>query len=329
MTTTSEKSLNLFPHLPPYSDPKDGIVSKLPAGWIPYAQLMRIDQPAGLYAFYFPYLIGLMYTACINHDTVDPLLLLKLAGVLLPINILLRGLSCSWNDTMDQDFDRKVRRCRHRPIARGAVSTTQAHIFTFSQLGILLLILHKFPESCQLHMIAIVLLFGAYALMKRITYFPQVFLGFPFAWAVFFCVTLLDEEAFGANTVSHFALFFANVLWTITYDTIYAHQDVVDDKQAGVKSMALLFRDHTKILATVMSAFQVALLGLCGLQAGFGPIYHVGTVGGASLALAYYIYSVDLKSPDSCNFWFHAQFWSVGGASVSGFVGEYVTRRAG
>ncbi|KAJ8130715.1 hypothetical protein O1611_g2914 [Lasiodiplodia mahajangana] len=106
-----------------------------------------------------------------------------------------------------------------------------------------------------------------------------------------------------------FAIFGANILWTITYDTIYAHQDVADDAKAGVKGMALRFRHSTKLLAGMLSACQVGLLALCGLWAGFGTFYFLGTVGGVGVALAYYIYDVDLESPES---------W---------LIGEYLTNK--
>ncbi|KAI0404423.1 UbiA-domain-containing protein [Xylaria palmicola] len=339
-------TIDYFPHLPAYSDPTTGILSKLPHSWVPYAQLMRIDRPGGLYAFYFPYLIGLTYSACIASPSPEPRWVLSVAAVLLPFNVVLRGAACAWNDTVDQDFDRRVARCRHRPVARGAVSTAQAHLFTALQVALLgPATVALFPAACLPHFAIMVLLFGVYALMKRVTYYPQVVLGVPFAWAVFFCVAALGmeplpfalplvragggefapaEATIGRATL---ALFAANILWTITYDTIYAHQDVADDAKAGVKGMALKFRHSTKLLASVLSAGQVGLLVLCGLWAGFGALYYLGTVGGVSLALAYYIYDVDLDSPESCGAWFHDQFWIVGAPFISGFVGEYLVKR--
>ncbi|KAI1293194.1 UbiA-domain-containing protein [Xylaria venustula] len=337
---------NYFPHLPAYSDPTTGVLSILPRPWVPYAQLMRIDRPGGLYAFYFPYLIGLSYSACIASHAPDPLTLLSFVVILLPFNIVLRGAACTWNDTVDQDFDRRVARCRHRPVARGAVSTAAAHLFTTLQLALLYpATMLCFPGACMPHFLIMVLLFGVYALMKRVTYYPQVVLGVPFAWAVFFCVAALDMEPisftlpflygyFGQNhggdlaevegkAKATLALFGANILWTITYDTIYAHQDVTDDAKAGVKGMALKFRQSTKLLAGVLSTAQVGLLVMCGLWAGFGTLYFLVTVGGVSISLGYYIYDVNLESPESCGKWFHDQFWIVGIPFISGFLVEY------
>ncbi|KAI1374035.1 putative 4-hydroxybenzoate polyprenyl transferase [Hypoxylon crocopeplum] len=326
-TVQDKDIVNFFPHLPPYSDPTTGLLSKIPSSWIPYAQLMRIDRPGGFYAFYFPYLIGIMYSACIAPSTPEPLTLLYLAATLLPFNILLRGATCTWNDNVDQEFDRRVERCRHRPIARGAVSTAEAHVFTLAQLAAGYPILGLFPEPCTPHMLVAVLLFFIYALMKRVTYYPQVFLGFPFAWAIFFCVAALGMEPFGENAASTLTLFGANILWTITYDTIYAHQDVADDEKAGVKGMALRFKNSTKLLASVLTVGQAFLLALCGRWAGFGMAYFAGTVGGVTAAMALYIYKVDLKRPESCGAWFHDQFWLVGAGFMAGLTGEYYVKK--
>jgi 4-hydroxybenzoate polyprenyltransferase len=331
-TTVQDKEdgiINFFPCLPAYSDPTTGFLSKIPSSWVPYAQLMRIDRPGGLYAFYFPYLIGLMYAACITPDAPPaPATLLRHAAVLLPFNFLLRGAACTWNDNVDQRFDRRVARTRHRAIARGAVTTSQANVFTLVQMVAGYPILRTFPDVVMPHMGVIVGLFFVYSLMKRVTYYPQVVLGFPFAWAILFCVATLGMDPLeGASRAAPTAaLFAANVLWTITYDTIYAHQDIEYDEQAGVKGMALRFRHSTKALATVLSAVQVILLALCGAWAGFGAAYMVGTVGGVAAAMAYYIYDVDLDEPESCGAWFRDQFWIVGGGFIAGLTAEYALR---
>jgi len=166
--------------------------------------------------------------------------------------------------------------------------------------------------------------------MKRVTYYPQVVLGVAFGWAVFFAEAALDIPSPNSDIIRRkesWALFGANILWTIAYDTIYAHQDVADDEAAGVKGMALVFRDTTKILASGLAAGQVILLVLCGIWGGFGGwVYYVGTVGGVAGAMGWFIWDVDLKVPESCGDWFRKQFWVVGGAYASGFVGEYVAR---
>ena len=122
------------------------------------------------------------------------------------------------------------------------------------------------------------------------------------------------------------SLFVANILWTMIYDTVYAHQDIRDDIKAGVKSMAIRFADSTKQLATTLAAIQVALLSYTGWHAGLSPIYYVLTCGGTAVALGKMIAEVDLKEPSSCARFFYRGFWYVGGSIIMGFAAEYTTR---
>lgn len=333
-----DDGVDFFPHLPKYSDPTTGLLSMIPTSWIPYAQLMRLDRPAGFYAFYIPYLIGIAYASCITSAPPRMSVTLRLAAGLIPFNVLLRGAACTWNDVVDQRFDRRVARCRHRPVARRAVSTRQALVFMLAQvaLGGYYLLSNPtslFPPRCVPYAATSLVLFVVYALMKRVTYYPQVVLGVAFAWALFFSVAALggsdaapDEKIMTRG--STLALFGANVLWTVTYDTIYAHQDIADDEQAGVKGMALRFRNSTKALASVLTVAKLALLTFCGICAEFSAIYFLGTVGGVAAAMVYYIWDVDLANPESCGQWFHKQFFLVGAAFMAGMAGEYLKRLA-
>ncbi|KAJ4386324.1 Para-hydroxybenzoate--polyprenyltransferase, mitochondrial precursor (PHB:polyprenyltransferase) [Gnomoniopsis smithogilvyi] len=319
-----------FSHLPAYTDPTTGLLARWPSKWIPYGQLMRLDRPGGFYAFYFPYVIGLAYAACITPAPLPVEHLFTIAVEFLAFNVLLRGAACTWNDIVDRDFDRHVERCRHRPIARGAVSPSQGLAFTLAQLVALYGILLTFPDVCKVHTAISTVLLFVYALMKRVTYYPQVVLGFPFAWAIFITLGALEMDPLSRKHLpATLALFAANVLWTITYDTIYAHQDVDDDEKAGVKGMALRFRHSTKLLASCLTAVQLVMLALCGIHAGLGPLYFIGTVGGVAAAMTYFIYDVDLSRPESCGAWFHDQFWLVGAGFVLGFALEYTARQFG
>ena len=311
-----------------YKPPTSGFNSNLPSAWVPYAELMRIERPAGLYAFYFPYLIGLAYAACIAKPVVPSLEhVVALSALFLVWSIILRGAACAWNDNMDQEFDRQVTRCRHRPIARGAITTAQGHVFTAILCLSLIPILTLFPASCTYHAVVMLFLFGLYALAKRVTYYPQVVLGFPFAWSIFFCCAALHVDPFGPRVLLPTAsLFAANVLWTISYDTIYAHQDIGDDVKAGVKSMAVRFAHSTKLLVAILSIVQVSLLVLTGWLAAMSPVYFAGTCAGTAVALGSMVVNVDLSKPSSCAWWFQGQFWFVGGSMASGLLGEFVLR---
>ncbi|KAL9065872.1 MAG: hypothetical protein Q9161_007925 [Pseudevernia consocians] len=310
-----------------YTPKLTGFLSILPASWIPYAELMRLDRRAGFYAFYLPYLIGLGYGSCLADSVPSPTHLLGLCGLFLIYCITLRGAACTWNDNVDQKFDRQVARTRLRPIARGAVSTTQGNIFTVSLLLAEIPVLMVLPASCAYHAIPINVLFGGYALMKRITHYPQFVLGFPFAWAIFMSYAALNVDPLSScRIISTVSLFIANILWTMIYDTVYVHQDIRDDIKAGVKSMAIRFADSTKELAAILATIQVTLLLTTGWQAGLSPLYFVFTCGGTAFALGKMIAEVDLKEPSSCARFFHRGFWYVGGSIVMGFAAEYTAR---
>ena len=247
---------------------------------------MRLDRPAGFYAFYIPYLIGFGYGACFADPIPPPTRLLTLSGIFFIGCIILRGAACAWNDNVDQEFDRKVIRCRKRPIARGAINSAQGHIFTaaLAVTGATLFLL--LPIACNYHAVPITVLFGAYALMKRITNYPQVVPGFPFAWGILMSCAALDIDALsGELRMPTMSLFGTNVLWTMICDTVYARQDLTDDIEAGVKSMAVCFADSTRLLVSMLAVLQVGLLVVVGWQARLSVVDFIGTCGGSAVAL--------------------------------------------
>ncbi|KAL9129613.1 MAG: hypothetical protein Q9217_001969 [Psora testacea] len=310
-----------------YIPPQHGLISIIPSSWVPYAELMRIGRPAGFYAYYLPYLIGLGYAATVADPIPPPHHLLGLSCLFQVGCIILRGIACAWNDNIDQEYDRQVTRCKLRPIARGAVSTTQAHIFTAALILAGVPLFYFLPIECAYHAISIIILFGTYPFMKRITYYPQFVLGFPFAWEILMSCAALNVDPLREHLIiPTMCLIAANICWTMIYDTIYAHQDLQDDVKAGVKSMAVRFADNTKTLASILSLIQVGLLVITGRQAGLSPIYFLGTCAGSAIALGSMIRIVDLKRPASCAWFFYYGFFYVGGAMLSGFLGEYLLR---
>ncbi|KAL8822371.1 MAG: hypothetical protein Q9191_006894 [Dirinaria sp. TL-2023a] len=312
---------------PVYTPPQKGLLALLPTSWVPYAELMRLDRPAGFYAFYVPYLIGLGYAACLAQSVPSLPQLLYLCGIFFLFCIVLRGAACTWNDNVDQGFDRQVARTRFRPIARGAVSTTQAHVFTVALLLAQIPFAVVLPAACTYQIVAVNFAFAGYALMKRITYYPQVVLGFPFAWAIFICCSALEVNPISSDLIlATMSIFVANIIWTVIYDTIYAHQDIRDDVKAGVKSMAIRFGDNTKAFAAGLAAIQIALLILTGTEVGFSYLYFLGTCGGTAVTLGSMLVKVDLKEPSSCAWFFHQGFWYVGGSMAMGLAAEYFAR---
>ncbi|CRG89607.1 hypothetical protein PISL3812_06646 [Talaromyces islandicus] len=313
--------------LPAYQPPTKGFLSKLPVSCVPYAQLMRLDRPAGFYAFYMPYVIGIAYAAAASEIRLPVSLLLNRASIYIVGCVFLRGAACTWNDNIDQDFDRQVARCRLRPIARGAVSTLQGHIFTAAQTLVGGLLLLALPVECVFDAVPIALLFALYPFGKRFTYYPQLILGFPFAGAIIMASHSLYTNPFSShNIIPTFCLVFANICWTMVYDTIYAHQDIEDDVKAGVKGMAVRFKDTTHLICSLLSVCVVGLMITTGILSQLGPAYFILSSGGTAASLGSMIVLVDLKTPSSCAWWFHWGFWFVGLSMLSGLLAEYAGR---
>lgn len=306
---------------------------KVPARVSPYLELMRVHKPAGLYAFYLPCIYGILHGATTSPPSdppTDPLRLLLLAFIFLVANIFIRGYACTWNDYIDQDFDRQVVRTKNRPIARGAVSNKNALIFTLANGAAVVPLLFILPATARWYLIPITLLWIFYPFAKRITYYPQLVLGFPFALAVpmasssvagvsYFSVHHVDSGVMKSLA----ALFASVVIWTILYDTIYAFQDIRDDAKAGVKSTALRFSKAPKAWLSLFAAAQVALLVATGFFAHYSIWYYIGTPVATTLALAFMIWKVDLEDPESCGWWFWGNFWVVGTPIGLGFLAVY------
>jgi len=207
---------------------------RLPAAWRPYCRLMRLDRPIGTWLLLFP----CWWSAALAAEGWPDLWLFALFAI---GAVVMRGAGCTVNDWADRDFDGKVARTAARPIPSGAVSPRQALIFLVAQLLVGLLVL------LQLNWFAIgvgaasLLLVFPYPFMKRITYWPQAWLGLTFNWGA-----LVGWAAVrGDLTLAPVLLYIAGVFWTLGYDTIYAHQDKEDDILVGVKSTALALGENT------------------------------------------------------------------------------------
>ncbi|KAF2971860.1 hypothetical protein GQX73_g1674 [Xylaria multiplex] len=242
-----------------YKRPTHGIFRIIPNSWVPYAELMRLDRQSGFLAFYWHYLIGLGFS--INaHPLSTSIGLSKLCFLVMYLGLwttVFRGITCTWNDNLDQAFDRQVARCRTRPIPRGAVSTFQAHLFTMAQVAAGACILSPFQGAVLTHATINGILLFIYPLLKRFTDFPQVELGFGLSYPVFTVASMLGKDplaplfdhsiGFSARlskvaesslACSAGYLYVAGVFWCIIFDTVYAHQDYEDDLKAGVRGLA-------------------------------------------------------------------------------------------
>lgn len=263
----------------------------LPSAAVPYAKLVRLDRPAGVYLLAWPCFWSIALAAPAGALP-DPTLL-GLFGV---GSFLLRGAGCTINDLWDRDIDKLVARTRNRPIASGAVSPTRAVAFLGAQLTLGLGVLLQLNEFSVALGAASLPLVAAYPLMKRVTNWPQAFLGLTFNWGAL----LGWAAAHGSlDLPATLPLYASGVCWTLLYDTVYAHQDKGDDVKVGVKSTALHFGDDTKGYLGTFGGLSIA--GLCGAGAatGLGWPFYAGAAAAAS-HLAWQTATVDLDDPEDC-----------------------------
>ncbi|KAL9621838.1 MAG: hypothetical protein Q9160_003811 [Pyrenula sp. 1 TL-2023] len=322
---------NHFPDLPPYQPPQQGFVSILPPSFVPYAELMRLHRSTGYFAFELPHIIGTLWAAAALGSTAPTLTqLLQVNLVFMVGSLWLRGAACTWNDTLDAPFDRLVVRSRHRPIARGAVAPAKAHIFTLVQSAICLALLNRLPRTCQVPAALLVATQCLYPLAKRFTNYPQVLLGFSvglgqLVGAAAMGLDVMAPMSVGVRSVVG-SMYLANVINTMIFDAVYAHQDLKDDLKAGVKSVAVAWQGQAKTVLGFLAMIEVGLLELAGVRAGFGWSYTIVTVMGTALVLGTMLRRVDLENPSSCSWWFTHLIWYTGASLIVGLGLQYANR---
>lgn len=258
----------------------------------PYSRLARLERPIGWWLLLLPgwWSIALAQIA-IGGGVPD----LKLLALFLIGAIVMRGAGCTFNDIVDRDFDAQVARTRSRPIPSGRVSLLQAQAFLVLQALVGLAVLLQFNRfAVALGVLSLVTVL-VYPFMKRITYWPQIFLGLAFNWG-----GLLGWAAvLGRLDWAPVVLYLGGIAWTLAYDTIYAHQDKEDDVLIGVKSTALKFGSASRQWIAGFFTAALLLIALAGWLAGAGPIYHIGVVAGAGHA-AWQLTRLDIADPARC-----------------------------
>ncbi|KAI1173216.1 4-hydroxybenzoate polyprenyl transferase family protein [Nemania sp. FL0916] len=318
------------PELEPYSPPTTGLISRLPASWIPYAELMRIDKPAGTVYLFFPCLFSTLLAAPLATPLATPISVLWTGTLFFAGAFVMRGAGCSINDLWDRNLDPHVQRTRLRPIARGALTPFRALVFTGAQLLVGLGILLQFPSACLFYGVPSLLLVATYPLAKRVTYYPQFVLGLTFSWGAMMGFPALGVDLLAADAGSLRAaaalLYASNVAWTVLYDMIYAHMDIRNDAKAGIKSIALKHDAQTKQVLTGLAVVQIGLLAGAGVATGAGPAFFVGSCGGAALTLGYMVKKVNLKSVKDCWWWFVNGCWITGGVISLGLGADYLVQ---
>jgi 4-hydroxybenzoate polyprenyltransferase len=259
----------------------------LPRRWRPFLQLARIDRPIGWQLLLLP----CWWSAALAADVAGTIPNLAHLVLFLIGAVAMRGAGCTFNDIVDRDIDRKVERTRERPVASGRISVGSAALLLGLQAtigAVVLFSLNRFSIGLGLASLIVV---AIYPFAKRVTNWPQAVLGLAFAWG-----GLMGWSAlFGSLSWAPVLLYFAAVLWTIGYDTIYALQDTTDDAVVGIGSTALFFGESVRSGVAVIYALAIALAWAAFAAAEVGWIAYAGLLGFA-IHCAWQVHRIDRES---------------------------------
>jgi 4-hydroxybenzoate polyprenyltransferase len=209
-----------------------------------FIELTRLNKPIGFMLLFWPCSWGLAYAYTFNQNTnlFFYYLLLFFLG-----SVLMRSAGCIFNDIVDKDFDKKVKRTKKRPITSGKVSIKKSYVYIFILCILAFLILIQFNLLTILLGLGSMLLAFSYPFMKRITYWPQLFLGFTFNWGIIMAWAAMNNSI----SIDIITLYLSAIFWTLGYDTIYGVQDIADDEIIGVKSTSIKFKKNIKLFVSI------------------------------------------------------------------------------
>lgn len=270
----------------------------------PYLRLARADRPIGTWLLLLPCLWSLALGALAWRQTgltVSGGELAKLAALFVVGSFVMRAAGCTYNDIVDKDFDALVTRTGKRPIPAGDVTVQQAWMFLAALCLVGLAVLLQLSDMAVYLGAGSLALIALYPFMKRITWWPQAFLGLTFNWGALMGYAAIT----GTLGLEAIVLYLGAICWTIGYDTIYAHQDKADDDLIGLKSTALYFGENTKrwlVLFYSLAGIGITLSGaLAGAGPGAGPwalFYILMAVAGAHLA--WQVWVLDIGNAQKC-----------------------------
>ena len=261
---------------------------RVPAGIRPFLRLARLDRPIGTWLLLVPCWWGVALATAGRPD----LWLIALFAVGATV---MRAAGCTVNDMADRDFDARVARTANRPLASGAISLTQAVLFLGGLLGLGFAVLIQLNPFAVWVGIASLPLIAVYPFMKRVTYWPQAWLGLTFNWGALVGWAAVTGDLAGPA----FILYAAGFFWTLGYDTVYAHQDKEDDLLVGVKSTALRLGAATRPWLFGFFAATVGLLAAAGWAAGLAWPYYAG-LAAAAVHLGRQAATVKTDDPKDC-----------------------------
>ena len=216
-----------------------------------FIELTRLNKPIGYMLLFWPCAWGLALANSVNknYELFLYYLFLFFLG-----SVLMRSAGCIFNDIIDKDFDKKVKRTKRRPIAAGKISITHSFLYVIILCAIAFLVLVQFNNfTIILGMTSMILAFS-YPFMKRITYWPQLFLGITFNWGIIMAWAAVNNSI----STEIIILYVSAIFWTLGYDTIYGAQDMSDDEIIGLKSTSIKFKKNINLF--VFASYSITII---------------------------------------------------------------------
>ena len=218
-----------------------------------FVELTRLNKPIGFMLLFWPcsWGLALAYSENQNLNLFLYYLILFFLG-----SVLMRSAGCIFNDIVDKDFDKKVKRTKNRPIASGQINVKQSFIYVLILCALAFLILIQFNYLTIILGLSSMLLAFSYPFMKRITYWPQLFLGITFNWGIIMAWSSITNEI----SIEIVLLYLSAIFWTLGYDTIYGAQDMSEDEIIGLKSTSIKFKNYIKLFVGISYLITVILI---------------------------------------------------------------------
>ena len=257
-----------------------------------FIELTRLNRPIGFMLLFWPCSWGLAYANYFkqNTSTLIYYLILFFVG-----SVLMRSAGCIFNDIVDRDYDKKVERTKNRPIASGQISVKRSLIYVLILCLLAFFVLIQFNLTTVLFGMGSMIFAFSYPFMKRITYWPQLFLGLTFNWGIIMAWTAMGNEV----SFNIIILYISAIFWTLGYDTIYGTQDMSDDEIIGLKSTSIKFRKNIKLFLFV-SYLITSLLMICLfidlLEINFSLFFLISFI----ITLFYQIFKFNENKPADC-----------------------------
>ena len=268
-----------------------------------YIKLTRLNQPTGILLLFLPCLFGI-FLALKKLPNFDLAEITRIGFLFFVGSVVMRSAGCVINDLIDQKFDAKVARTKNRPLAAKKISRRAALILLSFLLFLGLVVLLQFNALTFLSGFVALALVATYPLMKRITHYPQIFLGLTFN----FGILMASLALLGRIEFSTWALYFSCIIWTVIYDTIYAYQDISDDLKIGVKSTAIKFQKNPRKILTLLNFTLFVSLIFLGWSEHFSSGFFLAILA-TDLFLNQKIKSCDFENSQHCLKVFKANIW--------------------